>query len=265
MQEFFTTDRIHMTLIPKSHPRAKSLLIRERLVTGFENGLVAKEGLLAHGRGEAFDYLLGEKTGKTAKVAIKAAAAQMILAKLSVISVNGNIAALCPKEIVKLAHVTNARIEVNLFYTNEKRKKNIVKILKRNGAKEILGIDRRASTALHGLDSARRIVDKNGIFAADVVIVPLEDGDRTKALRKANKAVITFDLNPLSRTAQTANITIVDNIVRSIDLLIDSYKKLSKRNPTYLQKIVKDFDNKKNLSESLNDIRRNLARRARYA
>ena len=51
-----------MSLIPKSHPRAKSLYIRERLVHGFDDGLVAKEGLMAHGRGEAFDYLLGEKT-----------------------------------------------------------------------------------------------------------------------------------------------------------------------------------------------------------
>ena len=60
-----------MTLIPKSHPRAKSLLIREKLVTGFDKGLVAKEGLLAQGRGEAFDYLLGEKTNQAAKRAIK--------------------------------------------------------------------------------------------------------------------------------------------------------------------------------------------------
>jgi hypothetical protein len=38
-----------MSLIPKSHPRAKSLFIREKLVSGFDNGLVAKEGLLAQG------------------------------------------------------------------------------------------------------------------------------------------------------------------------------------------------------------------------
>ena len=63
-----------MTLIPKSHPRLDSLLIREKLVKGFDNNLVAKEGLLAHGRGETFDYLLGEKTSKSAKEAIKAAA-----------------------------------------------------------------------------------------------------------------------------------------------------------------------------------------------
>lgn len=254
-----------MSLIPKSHPRAKSLLIREKLVTGFEQGLVAKEGLLAHGRGEAFDYLLGEKTNKTAKLAIKAAAAQILLADLPVISVNGNIAALCPKEIVRLANTSGAKIEVNLFYTNEKRKQNIVRTLKKSGAKEILGINHDLSITLPGLDSARRIVDKNGIFAADVVIVPLEDGDRTMALRKAGKIVITFDLNPLSRTSQTANITIIDNVTRAIDLLIIMCKKLSKKNKKTLEEIVKDFNNKKNLADNIIEIKDYLTRRSHIA
>ena len=254
-----------MTLIPKSHPRAESLLIRERMVNGFEKGLVAKEGLLAHGRGEAFDYLLGEKTGKSARKAIKAAAAQLLLADLPVISVNGNIAALCPKEVVKLAKAANAKIEVNLFYANEKRKQKIVSTLKNSGAKEILGTNKATKTTLNGIDSARRIVDKNGIFAADVVLVPLEDGDRTMALRKAGKKVVTFDLNPLSRTSQTANITIVDNVIRAMDSLIDSCKKLSKKSDTSLQKIIKDFDNKKNLSENVIEIKNNLTRRSRHA
>jgi 4-phosphopantoate--beta-alanine ligase len=254
-----------MSLIPKSHPRAKSLLIREKLVLGFEQGLVAKEGLLAHGRGEAFDYLLGEKTSKTAKQAIKAAAAQILLAKLPIISINGNIAALCPKEIINLSKISGAKVEVNLFYANEKRKKNIIKILKKNGANEILGINPNFSTTLSGLDSARRIVDKNGIFAADVVIVPLEDGDRTMALRKAGKTVITFDLNPLSRTSQTANITIVDNVIRAVELLSITCKKLSKNNKNTLEKIVKNFNNKKNLSDNIIEIRNNLTRRAHFA
>lgn len=254
-----------MSLIPKSHPRVKSLLIREKLVTGFDQGLVSKEGLLAHGRGEAFDYLLGEKTNKTAKLAIKAAAAQILLADLPVISVNGNIAALCPKEIIRLANTSRAKIEVNLFYANEKRKQSIVKTLKKNGAKEILGINHNSSTTLPGLDSARRIVDKNGIFAADVVIVPLEDGDRTMALRRAGKIVITFDLNPLSRTSQTANITIVDNVTRAMDLLTITCKKLSNRNKKTLEKIINDFSNKKNLSDNIIEIRDNLTRRSHIA
>lgn len=245
-----------MSLIPKSHPRAKSLYIREKLVEGFDSGLVAKEGLMAHGRGETFDYLLGEKTSKHAQKAIKAAAFLLSNAVHPVISVNGNVAALIPKEIVKLAKVTHSKIEVNLFYTNQKRKKNIVKILKKAGAKEVLGVKSWDSRRLSGLDSARRIVDRNGIYRADVVVVPLEDGDRAHALKRAGKKVITFDLNPLSRTARTADITIVDNIVRSIDKLVLECKKPQKKIP---------FNNKKNLAACVLEIKKNLSVRMPHA
>jgi len=245
-----------MTVIPKSHPRLNSLLIREKLVNGFDNNLVAKEGLLAHGRGEAFDYLIGEKTSKSAK-AIKAAAFMLKNAENSVISVNGNFAALCPKEIIQLAKNTDSKIEVNLFYSSEKRKKAITKILKKSGAKEILGLNKKSSTKLVGIDSARRIVDKNGIFSADVVLVPLEDGDRTIALKKAKKKIITFDLNPLSRTAETADITIVDNVTRSMKLLVIESKKKTKKSST--------FNNNKNLKIAILEIKKNLERRAKNA
>ncbi len=246
-----------MSLIPKSHPRAKSLYIRERLVHGFDSGLVAKEGLMAHGRGETFDYLLGEKTSKYAQKAISAAAFVLVNAAYPVISVNGNVAALCPKEIVKLARTVNAKIEVNLFYANEKRKKNIVSVLRKAGAKEVLGINPKSSRRISGLDSARRIVDKDGIYKADVVVVPLEDGDRTIALKKAGKKVITFDLNPLSRTAKTADITIVDNVVRAINKLIVQCK--SKK----IRKVP--FNNKKNLAATVLEIKKNLSRRMPHA
>ena len=246
-----------MTLIPKSHPRLNSLLIREKLVKGFDDNLVAKEGLLAHGRGEAFDYLIGEKTSKSAKEAIKAAAFMLKNAENSVISVNGNFAALCPKEIVQLAKTTNSKIEVNLFYSSEKRKKAITKILRKSGAEETLGLNKKSSIKLLEIDSARRIVDKNGIFSADVVLVPLEDGDRTIALKKAKKKIITFDLNPLSRTAQTANITIVDNVTRAMKLLVIESKKKKRK--------LSKYDNKKNLKVSIIEIKKNLERRAKNA
>lgn len=245
-------------LIPKTHPRAVSLHIREKLVQGFRNGLVVEEGLLAHGRGEMFDYLIGEKTSKTANKAIKAAARALITAKLPVISVNGNFAALCPKEIVELSKITGAKIEVNLFYSSERRKKAISQTLKKNGAREIFGITPKFSKRIPRLDSARRIVDKRGIFSADVVLVPLEDGDRTIALKKFGKKVITFDLNPMSRTAQAADITIVDNVIRGMNVLIDTCKKLSKED---LEKRSK-FDNKKNLKKSISAIRKNLRKMA---
>ena len=245
-------------LIPKTHPRSTSLYIREKLVHGFREGLVVEEGLLAHGRGEMFDYLIGEKTTKTSQKAIKAAARALLVAKLPVISVNGNFAALCAKEIVELSKITGAKIEVNLFYASEKRKKAIAQILKKNGTKEVLGIESKFAKKIPKLDSARRIVDKRGIFSADVILVPLEDGDRTIALKKFGKDVITFDLNPMSRTAQTADITIVDNVTRGMKILIDVCKKLSKKD---LEKKSK-FDNKKNLKKSTLIIRKNLRRMA---
>ncbi|MDE1766675.1 MAG: phosphopantothenate/pantothenate synthetase [Thaumarchaeota archaeon] len=245
-------------LVPRSHPRAASLHIRERLVHGYRKGLVVEEGLLAHGRGEMFDYLMGEKTLKTSHDAVKAASRMLLLAKRPVISVNGNLAALCPREIVVLARASGAKIEVNLFYASEKRKKAIAGVLKRSGAKEVLGLDARCSQKIPNLDSARRVVDERGIFIADVVLVPLEDGDRTEALKRFGKKVITFDLNPMSRTAQAADITIVDNVTRGMQLLIKSCRKMKK---CRLGKNFK-FDNKKNLSRSILAIKNNLGRMA---
>jgi 4-phosphopantoate--beta-alanine ligase len=40
------------------------------------------------------------------------------------------------------------------------------------------------------------------------------------------KKIITVDLNPLSRTAKEANITIIDNITRTISLLIKEIRSL---------------------------------------
>jgi len=242
-------------LIPRSHPRAASLYIRERLVHGYRNGLVVEEGLMAHGRGEMFDYLIGEKTSRYAHDSIMAAARELLLARSPVISVNGNFAALCPKEIVQLSKITGAKIEVNLFYASEKRKKAIAQVLARNGARQVLGLEKKFSTRIPKLDSARRIVDRRGIFSADVVLVPLEDGDRTIALKKFGKKVIAFDLNPLSRTAQVADITIVDNVVRAMHVLIQTCTKLKQR------KLKKHkFDNKKNLRHAIVSMRKNLGR-----
>ena len=80
-----------------------------------------------------------------------------------------------------------AKIEVNLFYYDEVRKKKIEKSLKKAGAKQVLGTNPRSYCKIGDLDSPRRIVDKDGIFAADVVLVPLEDGDRNRSTAKNGK------------------------------------------------------------------------------
>ncbi len=247
----------HNIAIPPDHPRAKSLYTRELLVDGYRRGLVAIEGLIAHGRGEAYDYLIGERTTKVARKAIKAAAATLLLSKHPVVSVNGNTAALCPREVVELAQITNAKIEVNLFYRTEEREKAIKAELENHGAKEVLGVGQRATAKIPELQSERRRVDPEGIYVADTVFVPLEDGDRTEALVKMGKTVITVDLNPLSRTAKMAQITVVDNIVRAIPALVQEAQSL-KGSSRFLKRISNSFDNKKNLRESLKIIKRGI-------
>jgi 4-phosphopantoate--beta-alanine ligase len=242
--------------IPSNHPRAKSLAIRQLLANGFKSGMVVSEGLIAHGRGEAFDYLIGEKTSNFAFDAIKAASSLLLLAKRPVISVNGNTAALCPRDIVDLAKETKSSIEVNLFYRDKKRENLIAETLKNNGANIVLGVGEKEFQKIPELTSNRRHVDPEGIFLADVVFVPLEDGDRTKALINMQKKVITVDLNPLSRTAQNATISIIDNIVRAIPELVKTSKQLKQMSQNSLLKILNNFNNKYNIDNSLNIIRR---------
>jgi len=237
--------------IPPNHPRRESLLVRERLVEGFKRGLVAPEGLIAHGRGECFDYLIGESTQPFALRAIEAAVAALLLAKHPVISVNGNTAALVPREVVELAREVNAEIEVNLFYRTREREEAIAEWLREHGAEEVLGVGEDASATIPELFSERRRVSPRGILVADVVLVPLEDGDRTEALRRMGKTVIAVDLNPLSRTARAASITIVDNVVRAIPVMVEKARVMKKMSRSELESILGEYDNNKILREAL--------------
>ena len=227
-----------MVLPPKDHPRYKSLLAREKLVDASE--FVAKQGLIAHGRGEAFDYLLGEQTCLPALSAIKAAASALIEAKNPVISVNGNVVALAAREVARLSEISGAKVEVNLFHRTPERVKGLTEMMKKVG---IDALGENADGKIPGLSSERAKCCSDGIGSADVVLVPLEDGDRCEALVKMGKKVITIDLNPLSRTAQTAHITIVDELTRCLPLLSDFVKE---------KKGLDSFDNKQCLSDVLN-------------
>ena len=237
--------------IAPTHPRASSLIIREKLVDGFKNGIVVPHGLIAHGRGEAFDYLLGEKTTKYAYEAEKAAVCLLLLSKKSIISVNGNTAALCARDLVTLSNVTKSRIEVNLFHKSVARSNAIARILKKEDAFEVLGLDDKSKMMIKDISSNRKYVDKNGIMNSDTIFVALEDGDRTESLVKKGKKVISVDLNPLSRTAIASNITIVDNIVRVIPNMIKISEHLVKKDKYYLLQLIKNFDNKENIHKSL--------------
>ncbi len=241
-----------MSDVPKTHPRYLSLTLRDKIVRGVEQGITSIHGLIAHGRGEAFDYLIAEKTQHFATAAIHAAAVMLCLAKHPVISVNGSVAALVPEDLIELGQVLNAPLEVNIFHTETGREQKIKDHLLKHGAKEVLLPSTEA--ALDYIDSNRKFVHPEGIFKADVVFVPLEDGDRCEALRKMGKDVVTVDLNPMSRTAQQASITIVDNVVRAVPLLVDQIKKISDK--TKAQTLISQYCNRTVLEEALKHIRR---------
>jgi 4-phosphopantoate---beta-alanine ligase len=198
--------------IPKDHPRYRSLIVRERLAGFVREGIVSPEGLVAHGRGEAFDYLIGEKTTDSALLAEKTAAVMIHAAQHPVISVNGNTAALAAREIALLQEVSGAVVEINLFHRTEERVRKITRLLESNGVTVLSGKAERIVPLSHD----RALSYPEGTGKADVILVPLEDGDRCEALLKMGKRVIAIDLNPLSRTARMASLTIVDEVTRAL-------------------------------------------------
>jgi 4-phosphopantoate---beta-alanine ligase len=237
--------------IHPEHPRYQSLILREKMAQAYKQGILADTALIAHGRGEAFDYLIGEKTTIPAIRSIRTAAAILILAKNPVISVNGNTAVLASQELVDLARILKAKLEINLYYRTPTRVLKVEQFLKRAGAEEVLGSDEEDFIPISGLEGPRSRASPEGVHKADVVLLPLEDGDRVEALIANGKKVISIDLNPLSRTSKKATISIVDNVVRAIPLLKQEIEKLKKCELQQLQDMVKEFDNDKNLRESL--------------
>ncbi|MFA1610285.1 4-phosphopantoate--beta-alanine ligase [Halobellus rubicundus] len=243
--------------VPESHPRYQSLLTRHRIEAGVEKGITSKQGLIAEGRGEAFDYLLGERTIASADEAARAAAALLLLAERPVLSVNGNVAALVPGEMIDLAAAVGADVEVNLFNRTDERMRAIVDHLREHGADDagvpIKGL--AADGRIPGLDHERATVDADGIGSADVVLVPLEDGDRAEALSAMGKTEIVIDLNPLSRSAQTAAVPIVDNILRAIPNITEHARELSAASDEELERIVREFDPERALAAAEDVIR----------
>ena len=240
-------------IIPIDHPRYESLKYRHKIIEGMKNLIVAEAGLIAHGRGECFDYILGEKTTESARKAIRVAVTALLLADKPVISVNGNTAALVPKELAKLSKIINAPLEINLFYHKVGRIEAIKKILEKAGATDIRGTSKEELVEIEGLEGNRRFVQS--IIDADLIMVPLEDGDRTEALKKIGKKVIAVDLNPISRTAIWADITIVDNIIRALPEMIKIAKDLKNLKKEQLINIVNNFNNKKNIIDTLDLIK----------
>lgn len=221
-----------------------------------EAGLIHPTGLIAHGRGEAFDYLLDERSPRVALRACRAAAAALLGARQPVLSCNGNVVALAARECVQAARATGARLEVNLFHRTEARVRLLARELERHGGRRVLGTDPDAR--IPGLSSDRAKCHVEGIYGADVVLVPLEDGDRAQALRRLRKTVIAIDLNPRSRTALAATITIVDEVRRALVNIAHEARALGDAAPARLHRLASAWDNRKGLQEAKRVMARTL-------
>ncbi|MBI0584841.1 MAG: phosphopantothenate/pantothenate synthetase [Methanomassiliicoccus sp.] len=230
--------------ISRDHPRYRSLVVRERMSELVRQGVVAPTGLIAHGRGEAFDYMLGERTTGTAANAEKTAAAWLLEARRPVITVNGNAAGLCADGLLSLARAVPARVEVNLFHRSPERVEKVVSYLESRGGKDVLG--RVQSSRLEGIASDRAMCCTEGIYEADVVLIPLEDGDRAGALVKAGKTVLAIDLNPLSRTSLESHVTVVDELTRAVPSIERTVLEL-KDDAEERKRLIAEFDNAENL------------------
>ena len=187
------------------------------------------------------DYLIGEETQDFAMAAIDAALITLLRAKQPVFSINGNVAALVAPEIVELARQVGAAVEVNIFHASADREAAIANHLEHAGADTVLRPD--PTCVLPGMEHNRRFVNPAGIATADVIFVPLEDGDRCEALVQTGKTVITVDLNPASRTARTAQISIVDNIMRVVRVMLDRLPGVQAMADHMQTTLVETYDN----------------------
>ncbi len=237
-----------MSDIPESHPRYLSLKTRENLVAAAHAGVVSYEGLTSHGRGEAFDYLFGEKTSASALAAEKLAAAVLLAAKHPVLSINGNTASLAAAEIADLQKASEAQVEVNLFHRTEERLVKVNAVLEEAGCV----VNRGAVERCVSLPHDRGLCCPDGIGSADVVLVPLEDGDRCEALVKMGKIVITVDLNPIDRTSKMATLPIVDEVRRALPNIAAECRRLKAEGVT---PVMPEIDSRAILQAAINDIK----------
>ena len=250
--------------VPESHPRFASLMARKKLTDAAAAGMLADSALIAHGRGEAFDYLLQERTCDSARLAIHTCAAYLSAAERPVISVNGNTVALAGPHLLACAAVLDCPIEVNIYYRTPERMAVLLATLHEQKSEagtiypelqsridtvEILG--EAPDARIPNLDGPRANCVHEGIYSSDVILVPLEDGDRCEALVAMGKTVCVIDLNPLSRTAKTASVTIVDELTRCVPILLDDLRNGVEKSPG-------DWDNNQNLKNVTAEILRLL-------
>ena len=235
-------------VVDPEHPRYESLMIRKKIAEAGAKGMLADSAMIAHGRGEAFDYLLGEQTIPSALDATREAAARLVKSSKPVLSLNGNAIALAGQEFLTIASQLGCPIEINIFYRTPQRMGALIGHLKMLNQKLDLDVEIMGGipdARIPGLEGPRGACQQNGIFEADTVLVPLEDGDRCEALMAMGKTVLVIDLNPISRSSRGCTVGIVDEVTRVAKNLIQFIPQ---------KPAATDWDNDRGLQSALDHI-----------
>lgn len=235
-------------VVDPEHPRYESLMIRKKIAEAGAKGMLADSAMIAHGRGEAYDYLLGEQTIPSALDATREAAARLVKSSKPVLSLNGNAIALAGQEFLTIASQLGCPIEINIFYRTPQRMGALIGHLKMLNQKLDLDVEIMGGipdARIPGLEGPRGACQQNGIFEADTVLVPLEDGDRCEALMAMGKTVLVIDLNPISRSSRGCTVGIVDEVTRVAKNLIQFIPQ---------KPAATDWDNDRGLQSALDHI-----------
>jgi 4-phosphopantoate--beta-alanine ligase len=165
-----------------------------------------------------------------------------------------------------LAAVLGCPIEVNLYYRTPSRVNGLISLLEelrikvsqeaapdgfygdwKETVEGVSLLGESPNFKIEGLEGPRSNCTAEGIGGADTILVPLEDGDRCEALITLGKEVLVVDLNPLSRSARMASVTIVDEVSRAFEGILSCLLNDSE----YRQA---EWDNLKSLNGSLKEI-----------
>jgi len=255
-----------MARIPDSHPRKKSLESRQKIVDGSSMGLLADSAMIAHAE-ERLSTICSERGPRSQPerpfVRVRLASG---MPEGPVISVNGNTTVLAGDGAIRLAAVLGCPIEVNLYYRTPSRVKGLISLLEelrlnvsqeaapdgfygdwKEAVEGVSLLGESPNFKIEGLEGPRSNCTAEGIGGADTILVPLEDGDRCEALITLGKEVLVVDLNPLSRSARMASVTIVDEVSRAFEGILSCLLNDSE----YRQA---EWDNLKSLNWSLKEI-----------
>lgn len=244
-----------MTEIPVSHPRYRSIIVREKLVRAYNDNLLKDEDLIDFGKEEAVDYFLGEKTTKIAYISYIIAIRDMFFAKKPALILD-NISFILAGETLR----KSTKDTFIMHSSTEGCNNNIENTHPFWGGKLLIGVNKKSfnEKLLRRLDipyfeysNTEDILDK-GI---DVLYYHKIER-QFKELDNVKK--IYFGLNLFSDCYYWSDLIILDNINRFFTNIEKLYFRLIKKDKERFNKLVERYSNIDFLKEYIKEMIANI-------